>query len=168
MSDRIPGVVTGLVTDLDDPQKEGRIRVKFPWLPGEPLSPWAPIAVAFAGGGRGAYFMPEPGDEVLVAFEHGDFNHPYVIGFLWNGMDKPPEQDPRVRVFHSLNGHRIEIYDPDVASGDQGYIRLQDAHGNRVELANARITIQGIGLIHIQAPNVMINSRPVAPVGSPI
>lgn len=168
MKERIPGVVTAVVTDLDDPQQEGRIRVQYRWMPDEPVSPWAPIAVAFAGNGRGAYFMPEPGDEVLVAFEQGDFDHPFVVGFLWSGADRPPETNPRVRVFHSLNGHRIEIYDPDVTGGDQGYIRLQDAHGNKVELSNARVIIQSVGLIQLQAPNVLINSRPVAPVGSPI
>lgn len=168
MNEQASGVVTGTVVDLDDPQGEARIRVRYDWLPGKPLSPWAPIASSFAGNGRGAYFMPEPDDEVLVAFEHGDFDHPFVVGFLWNGADPPPEQDPRMRVLHSLNGHRVEVYDPDPASGDLGHIRLADAHGNVVELANAQLTVRSVGTIVIQAPNVVINGRPVAPAGPPI
>ena len=56
-------------------------------------SAWAPVAAPLAGKKRGAFFMPELGDEVLVAFEHGDFDHPFIIGFLWNGVDTPPETD---------------------------------------------------------------------------
>jgi uncharacterized protein involved in type VI secretion and phage assembly len=165
---RIPGVVVAIVEDLNDPDRLGRIKVKYPWLEGEPRSTWAPVATPFAGRKRGAWWMPEPQDECLVAFDQGDFDHPYVVGFLWNGVDRPPEQDPRVRLFHSLNGHRVEIYDPDVSAGDQGYILIEDAHGNRIELKNAQINIQGVGIIQIQAPTVLINGRVVAPTPNPI
>ena len=165
---KIQGVVVGVVQDLNDPQREGRIKVRYPWLEGEPQSAWAPIATPFAGRRRGAWWMPEPGDECLVAFEQGDFNHPFVVGFLWNGVDPPPSSDPRVRLFSSLNGHKIEIYDPDASSGDQGYILIEDAHGNSIELSNAAINIRGVGAIDIRAPIVTINGRPVAPVPQPI
>jgi uncharacterized protein involved in type VI secretion and phage assembly len=112
--------------------------------------------------------MPEIDDEALVAFEHGDFHHPFILGFLWNGADRPPTDDPKKRLIRSLNGHEIEIYDPGIAAGDRGYIRLKDAHGNEIELSNARITIRGVALIEIQAPIVMINGRPVAPTPNPI
>ena len=107
---RVPGVVIGLVTSVNDPLGEGRIQLKFPWLDLDG-SGWAPIAAPMAGGKRGAFFMPEVDDEVLVAFEHGDFNHPFVVGFLWNGVDKPPETDPKNRVLLTPGGHTIRLED---------------------------------------------------------
>lgn len=165
---RIPGVVTGVVESVDDPQGEGRIRVSFRWLEGEPQSTWAPVVTPFAGNDRGAWWMPEVGDECLIAFEYGDFNHPFVLGFLWNGVDSPPESNHRVRLFKSLNGHKIEIADPDPAAGDNGYLLVEDAHGNSVLMANAYVRIKSTGVLHIEAPAVTINQRPVAPVGNPI
>ena len=90
----INGVVTGIVTAVG----AGKVKLKFPWLHesdgGERESNWARIATAMAGNDRGTFLMPEVGDEVIVAFEKGSFDHPYVIGFLWNGKDKPPKKDP--------------------------------------------------------------------------
>jgi uncharacterized protein involved in type VI secretion and phage assembly len=166
---RYAGVVTAVVKSLKDPDGEGKILVEFPWMSADgQKSALAPIASIMAGKDRGAYFMPEPEDEVLVAFEHGDFNHPFIVGFLWNGADRPPATDPRLRLLRTLNGHEIAIYDPDVNGGDMGYIRIKDAHGNVIELSNAQITIRSIANITIEAPNVTINGRPVAPVGPPI
>src|SRR6476469_2175065 len=88
----INGVVIGLVTDVNDPLKQGRIRVNFPWLEDEHQTDWIRIATTMAGNGRGTFFMPELQDEALVAFEHGNVRMPYVIGFLWNGKDSPPGQ----------------------------------------------------------------------------
>ncbi|MCK9621360.1 MAG: phage baseplate assembly protein V [Methylobacter sp.] len=160
------GVVIGIVKEIDPTL--GCIKVDFPWMIPPQRSHWAPIASLMGGKKRGAFFMPEIDDEALLAFEQGDFDHPYVVGFLWNGVDDPPTTDPHRRVIHSVNGHEVEIYDPDISGGDKGYIRLKDAHGNLIELANARITIQSVAMINIQAPSVIINGRPVAPVGPPI
>ncbi len=165
---RYPGVVIGTVKSLDDPCGEGRIQVAFPWLPHIRKYPWAPVAVPFAGKDRGLYFYPEIDDEVLIAFEHGDFDHPFVIGFLWNGVDKPPSDNHRKRLFRSVNKHEIEVFDSDGSGGDKGYIRIKDAHGNVIELANARITISSVATLELQALNVSINGRPVANVGPPI
>jgi uncharacterized protein involved in type VI secretion and phage assembly len=159
---KINGVVIGIVKDLDDPKKLGRIKITFPWLPETNKSFWARIATTMAGANRGTWFMPEKEDEVLVAFERGDPDHPYIIGFLWNGQDKPPRTDPKKRLIRSVNGHEIEMYDPDISDGDQGYIRLKDAQGNLIELANGRITIRSISGIEIMAPSVVINGRPVS------
>ena len=94
---RVYGVVIGMVTDVDDPNAQGRVNVKLPWLPGENESFWAPVATLMSGGGRGSWFMPEVGDEVLIAFEHGDQNFPFVIGYLWNGVQKPPSNGGKYR-----------------------------------------------------------------------
>jgi uncharacterized protein involved in type VI secretion and phage assembly len=109
------GVVIGVVDDLDDPEGLGRVRVKFPHLADEP-SNWARLALPMAGSGRGTFFRPEKGDEVLVACEHGDIRQPYVLGSLWSKTDQPPDQtgaaqDNNIRVIVSRSGHRITLDD---------------------------------------------------------
>ena len=87
---RIQGVVVGVVTQNEDPDKYSRVKVKFPWLDDTLESDWARIASPGAGKDRGMQWVPEIDDEVLVTFEHGDIHRPYVLGGLWNGKDKPP------------------------------------------------------------------------------
>lgn len=129
---RIEGVVVAVVKDLDDPQGEGRIKVAFPWLEGEPQSTWAPVARPFAGPDRGAWWMPELEDECLVAFDHGDFDHPYVVGFLWNGSDKPPNADinTSVRRLRTVSGHELDFDD----NGGNERVVLTTANGHEIEL----------------------------------
>ena len=162
----IKGVAIGTVLEID-PAAPALI-VEFPWMSPPQKSHWAPIAAAMSGASRGAYFMPEVGDEVLVAFEHGQFDHPYVVGFLWNGVDRPPAVEQRMRLFHSVNGHEIAFYDGPPTGGDLGFVRIRDAHGNAIELANGRVSITSLGSLQIRAPNVVINGRVVSPVGPPI
>jgi phage protein D/phage baseplate assembly protein gpV len=117
--DRWPGVVTAIVTNAEDPKKMGRVKVKFPWLDESQESDWARVVSAGAGPEAGFFNIPDVDDEVLVIFEHGDFNQPFVLGGLWNGKDKlPPEgesapakQKPLVRTWHSRKGHRITMDD---------------------------------------------------------
>ena len=88
------GVYTALVTDIVDPDGQGRVRVKLPWSPdseGSAYEAWARLATMMAGNDRGSWFIPDVEDEVLVAFEAGDPRRPYVVGALWNGQDAPPE-----------------------------------------------------------------------------
>ena len=73
---KYPGVVIGVVADMEDPLGQGRIKLSFPWMADSQSSAWAPVAAPMAGSERGQWFMPEEGDEVLVAFEQGDFEHP--------------------------------------------------------------------------------------------
>src|SRR5881397_3606107 len=104
---RHPGVVTALVKEID---KKGRLKLEFKWLTKDGhRSAWAPVAAALAGKQRGAFFMPEVDDEVLVAFEHGDFDHPFVVGFLWNGVDTPPETTNKNRVIKTPGGHELRF-----------------------------------------------------------
>lgn len=110
-----PGVAAGIVKELDE--QGGRVRVILPWLPGETETHWARIATLMAGDGRGSWFMPEIDDEVLVAFEMGRIDHPYVIGYLWSDTDKPPihddDIDGKVRRYRSMKKHRIDFDDRD-------------------------------------------------------
>lgn len=91
---RFYGVATGRVINQADPMFLSRVQVQLPWIDDADLSPWARVAVPMSGILFGMYFMPELGDEVLVAFEHGDVNVPYVIGSLWNGLAPPPFPTP--------------------------------------------------------------------------
>jgi uncharacterized protein involved in type VI secretion and phage assembly len=108
-------VVIGIVTNNQDPDGLGRIKVRFPWLSADDESNWARVAAPMAGNDRGFYTLPELEDEVLVAFEHGSAEHPYVLGALWNGKDKPPanndDGDNNVRVLKSRSGHVVRLDD---------------------------------------------------------
>jgi uncharacterized protein involved in type VI secretion and phage assembly len=108
------GVAAGLVTKNDDPNKLGKIKITFPWLPDDNETDWIRMTTFMAGSEMGGIFLPEVGDEVLVAFEHGDLNRPYVIGALWNGKAKPPEADyikNNIRKIRSRSGHEIIFND---------------------------------------------------------
>lgn len=89
---KIFGVSVATVLSNFDCTGEARVMLMLPWLPG--FTPWARIASPMAGMGRGTYFIPQPGDEVLVAFNHGDVREPYVLGTCWNTVDKPPALAP--------------------------------------------------------------------------
>lgn len=112
---RTYGVVTGIVTDNKDPEELGRLKVKFPWFSDNNETDWIRMTTFMAGGVRGSFFLPEVGDEVLVAFEHGNINRPYIIGALWNGADKPPETNSdgknNVRKIKSRSGHELIFND---------------------------------------------------------
>ena len=84
---KIEGIVLGIVTNNQDELKQGRVKIKFPWLGEGDETYWARIATFMAGNEMGAFFLPEVGDEVIVAFDHGDINYPYVLGALWNGQE---------------------------------------------------------------------------------
>ena len=93
-TERRYGVYTALVTDIRDPEQQGRVKVAFPWAPdagGGSYANWARLATLMGGNRRGSWFIPDVNDEVLVAFEGGDARRPYVVGSLWNGVDTPPE-----------------------------------------------------------------------------
>src|SRR5207248_3071076 len=83
------GVEVGIVTNVKDPDKLGRVKVCFPRLKGRPESDWVRVVQPAAGAGSGFYWLPHVEDEVLIAFERGEANWLHVVGSLWNGKDKP-------------------------------------------------------------------------------
>lgn len=87
---RYYGVAEAIVTDSDDPEHEGRVKVQFPWFDENMESEWCRVRQLYAGNDYGTFFIPEVGDEVLVAFIHGDMRLPVILGGLYNGQDKPP------------------------------------------------------------------------------
>lgn len=129
---RINGIVTGIVTNNRDEEGLGRIKVKFPWLSEENETDWAKVMSFMAGKERGGFFLPEVGDEVLVAFEHGDINYPYVIGALWNNEDNPPETNSdgknNIRKIRSRSGHEIVFNDDDTSKQEKIEIHTRGGH----------------------------------------
>jgi uncharacterized protein involved in type VI secretion and phage assembly len=137
-------VAMALVADPSDPEGRGRIKVSYPWLPQCRELPWAPVASPLSGRERGMFFMPEKGDEVLVAFEQGDFDHPIVVGFMWNGNQRAPEPDYQNRVILTPGGHTLRFED-----GDDKRIILRTAAGHEVRLDDTAtgkgITVTSLG-----------------------
>ena len=140
---KMEGVVTGIVKSLDDRNGLGRIELSFPWLSETTRSSWAPVAAPLAGKERGAFFMPEVGDEVLVAFEHGDFAHPYIVGFLWNGADKPPESTSQNRIILTPGGHTLRFEDK--AGARKVILRSSTGHEVTLDDAGKAVTIKTAG-----------------------
>lgn len=114
---RVPtlGVLPAIVTDAKDPEQLNRVRIKLPVHSDQYESGWARVVQPGAGASRGTGMLPEVGDEVLVAFAEGDLSQPYVLGGLYNGVDKPDKDqvggtDGKIqkRVFVSRTGMRVE------------------------------------------------------------
>jgi uncharacterized protein involved in type VI secretion and phage assembly len=151
----IHGVVTGKVTSVSDPDNQGRLQVSFPFLGGQNKSTWAPVATVMAGASRGSWFMPEEGDEVLVAFNQDNVEHPFIIGFLWNGEDTPPETDTQIRTLVTPGGHKLRFEDADgakkviVKSSSDQTITLDDTESSITLQGGGRIIKMCNGLVQI-------------------
>jgi uncharacterized protein involved in type VI secretion and phage assembly len=175
-SDRICGVVTGIVQDVKDPLRLGRVKVNFPWLAEQiqeivhirdqdprAHSYWARVATLMAGPNRGTFIIPEVDDEVLVAFEHGQLDRPVIVGMLWNKDDMPPrtiDADGKndIRALRTRSGHQVVFDD----SEDKPSILIVDKTGNNSILIDSNtnsmeikvdgdLTIQAGGKITITA-----------------
>ena len=155
---RILGVAPAQVLNNLDQTNLGRVQLRLPWLPG--YEPWARVAVFMAGGSRGSYFIPQVGDEVLVAFNQGDVREPFVIGSLWNGKDQPPAQDPEdptgTRLIRTPAGHEVSFDDVlgsiAITSVDQHTITIDP---EKIEISTADgtavLTLESEGKISLQA-----------------
>ncbi|MFD6797804.1 VgrG-related protein [Streptomyces cyaneofuscatus] len=165
---RCTGLVSGTVTDTQDPEGSGRVKVRFPWLSDEYASDWARTAQS-GGTGGGEAFVPEVGDEVLVGFEHGHLDRPYVLAGLYNGQDRPgggSSQEPggggadlvdptsgavNRRAFASRSGNQLELLD--AANGPQG-VRLRTGDGKLtidLDRKGGAIVIGSDGSVTIEA-----------------
>jgi uncharacterized protein involved in type VI secretion and phage assembly len=155
-SGRFYGVTVGVVTNNQDPDGLGRVKVRLPWLTDEDESHWARLLTPMGGNERGLYFLPEVDDEVLVAFEHGLAEFPYVLVGLWNGQDKPPESNEdgenNKRTIKSRSGHIIRLDDTDgaekieiVDKQAKDSIIISTADNTITITADADITIQSSG-----------------------
>ncbi|HEY6411504.1 MAG TPA: phage baseplate assembly protein V [Ktedonobacteraceae bacterium] len=180
------GVYPALVTDVVDPDSQGRVKVKLPWSP-DPAADntryetWARLATMMAGNNRGTFFIPDVNDEVLVAFEGGNPRRPYVIGAMWNGQDSPPEQMDSggknyLKTILSRQGVRITLDDTDgavklrletpngqsvVLSDEDNSIVAQDSNGNSITMDTSGITITAALEVKIQASTAEIDASMV-------
>ncbi|MCA1557616.1 MAG: phage baseplate assembly protein V [Acidobacteria bacterium] len=152
---RVYGVMIAIVTDNKDPEGLGRVKLRFPELDETDTTLWARVSVPMAGADRGTFLLPEVGDEVLVAFAHGDISVPFVLGSLWNGTDTPPDTNSNgqnnLRFIKSRSGHLVRLDDTDGAEK----IEIIDKSGNNsitFDTANNTITIDSAKDVEINAP----------------
>lgn len=161
------GVYPAVVTEIYDPDGQHRIRVRLPWASDgdapEGIEVWARLVAFMAGGQRGSWFIPDKDDEVLVSFEAGDPRHPYILGALWNGNDRPPEQmddkgKNHLKSITSRKGVKVTLKDEEektaltlqtpngqsLSLDDEkpGSITLKDQHGNQIIMNDKGIIIQ--------------------------
>jgi uncharacterized protein involved in type VI secretion and phage assembly len=172
----VKGVAIAQVTQNKDDEGLCRVKVSYPWHEKPRESYWARLATPMAGKERGLVFIPEVGDEVLVAFEREDLRFPYVLGALWNGKDKPPlanddgKNDKRTVV--SRKKHHL-LFD-DGAKGavellhekgrkvvldDNGFV-VQDEKGNvvKVDSNSGAMTIEAKGQLKIKAASITLEA----------
>ena len=133
----IPGVAVGVVTNLNDPDNLGRVKVRFPWCSEEHESDWAWVASLGAGNQRGFHMSPEVNDQVLVAFEAGQLQRPFVIGGLWNTKDALPgsstqEGTVKTRALKLRSGHAIEFIEDEGAN--KGAIVIKTSSGRAIAI----------------------------------
>ena len=126
---------SAIVTDNRDPEKIGRVRVAFSWQRKESLTtPWIRIAQPHGGPNSGFYFIPEINAEVMVDFENGNAEKPYIVGSMYNGEQRPDGRwfadTNDIKAIRTRNGHTIEIRD----DGDDGFIKIYDNEKNNYVL----------------------------------
>lgn len=170
-----PGIVTAIVTNTEDETQWGSVKVKFPWMSDDAESAWARVMGLGAGKNAGLNLIPDVGDEVLVAFELGDFNRPVVLGGVWNGKHEIPDptstaqrgKRPQIRTWRSRKGHIIAMHDETdekvelitagghtVTLDDKGKkIAVKSSQGHEVTLDDQgrSITVKSIGTLKIEA-----------------
>ncbi|MCW3807935.1 type VI secretion system Vgr family protein [Plebeiibacterium marinum] len=147
------------VVDNNDPQKMGRIRVQFVWQQ-DVSSPWLRVAQPHGGSNKGFYFIPETGEEVMVGFEAGNAELPFVMGSLYNGNAKAEEfttDTNDVKVIRTRSGHTIELNDTD---GEEK-INIYDNEGSIItfDTASKSLIINSAENIDIAAKNINISAE---------
>ena len=181
------GVYPALVINNHDLKRPGSIKVRLPMLAADEGGGevWARLAVPMAGAGRGTFFLPEVDDEVLVAFEGGNVQRPYIVGALWNGQDTPPvasSEANNIKAVVSRSGIRITLDDSagavklrlETPGGrvvvlDDGaqQIDLSDTMGNEVRLDAHGITVTCAAKVKLNASTVEIDAAMLT-VNSPM
>jgi uncharacterized protein involved in type VI secretion and phage assembly len=179
------GVHPARVTDIKDPDGQGRVKVALPWAPDADSGTyevWARLATMMGGADRGTWFIPDPEDEVLVAFEAGDPRRPYVVGALWNGSDQPPESmdgsgQNAKKVICSRNGVKVTLDDSDgqeklilETPGGQkltmqdgpGQVEIVDSNQNSIKLEASGITVTTSAKLTANASTVEVTAGSVS------
>lgn len=152
-----------VVMDNKDPEQMGRVRVQFSWQELQDpdlMTPWIRIAQAYGGDSKGCYIIPEIGEEVMVGFENGNAEKPYVIGTLYHGEQKPEgnwySDSNDIKAFRTRNGHTVEVHDV----GEGGFIRIYDHDQENYILTYSTdeklIKLESKGNIELYADNDII------------
>jgi uncharacterized protein involved in type VI secretion and phage assembly len=167
------GLSTAVVAAVDDKQGHGRVRLTYPTMPGQAMSKWTQVASPMGGKDRGVWLIPEVGDVAVVGFERGNVDDPFVLGFVWNDIDKPPSTSVRERMIRSVNGHTIRMLDSTPKNGNKGALVIEDAHGNSIVLTNGSVRVLSKGQLELYAAGAMHLSGPgyrrrVLPNNNPI
>ena len=173
---QLNGVFSGVVTDNVDPENLARVKVHLPRLnvsgqKGDET--WARMSTSMTGKNRDACSVPEVGDEVLVAFEAGDFRHAYVIGYLCNGTKSSPDTTDTNNVLISRRGVKItlgeqngqECFIVETPAGQNltltdgpGSIGISDGNGNSVNFETSGITVNASAKVAISASQIEISA----------
>jgi phage baseplate assembly protein V len=152
---QLEGVYRGVVTDVRDKEGLGRVQVKVPDVEAKPA--WAPVATLMAGDRRGSWFVPDTGDEVLIAFQAGDASRPVVLGSLWSAKARPPESMDSagansVRVIRTRSGLEVRLDD------DAGRVTVSTPDGASITLQHGYVTIEAPGTVEIDASQIKLNA----------
>ncbi|MDJ0653692.1 MAG: phage baseplate assembly protein V [Xanthomonadales bacterium] len=155
---RYYGVFEGIVSNVDDPENEGRVKVKYPWFNEDMESEWSPVAQFFAGSDHGSFFIPELKSLVLCCCRHGDLRKPVIIGGMYNGKDKPHSDHVRKRQIASERGHKLTMID---SKGDSaGALVLEDASGCKITLSSTgHVVIKACGALTFDAPIITFRGK---------
>ncbi len=155
---------TGVVTDNNDPEGIGRVKVRLSWNSSNEETEFIRVLTPDGGGERGWFMLPEVGDEVLVGYERGNPDVPVVLGCLYNGMDKPPMSSSDVlgdgvetKLFRTRSGNEIIFYD----KGGSEKITISQKDGKNVivlDMSGPSITITSDGDISMKAANISLES----------
>jgi phage baseplate assembly protein V len=169
---RFYGVEEGIVTSVaQNISREARLMVKLVRRDDQ-TELECRMCNSYAGNDYGFYFVPQVGDEVLVAFIQGDMRLPVILGGLYNGQDKPPVEDPQLRCIKTPSGHQFIFVDAPENSGSEGGVVIQDNHGNIITMSNGKIAIKSVAVVEIDAPIITLQGpgykRVVSPNNSPI
>lgn len=132
---RFYGKYRGLVADVDDPEKMGRIKAQVPEIYHEEISPWALPASPFAGPQHGFVFIPEVGDGVWIEFEAGDPSRPIWAGGWWASGELPDPADTKVRTIATSVGHKLVLDD------DKKEIQLLHSGGALLKMTDDDIAL---------------------------
>lgn len=176
------GVRTAIVRDNEDPEGLGRVKVSYPWRDADDQSHWARIATEMTGKEYGSFFLPEVEDEVLVGFENGDIHNPVVIGSLYSGKRKPPQDNSDgnndIRTITTRKGHKIEFDDNKkeakvtietegghkIVMNDKSgseVVNIEDSKGNKIEMDSpgGTISITANTEIAMEAPTISLSGK---------
>jgi Rhs element Vgr protein len=147
---------SAMVTDNHDPNGLGRVRVKFHWMNGSEKSPWIRVTTPHAGDGKGMFFIPETGEEVIVGFEGDSPTKPYIIGSVYHGKAKNSfaSGGNDVKTFQSRSGNKMVLDDK------AGSVFVEDKDGNSMKMDGAgKVDVIGKKSVTLTCGSAMIEMK---------